>query len=755
MRMIFRIARKELELLFYSPMAWLLLLCFLVQMGIAFCGFYSHLLLNVEQYGRSTGASNLVFLSQRGMWYTIISMLNLYIPLLTMGVVGREFSNGSIKLLYSSPVKNSQIIFGKYLALVVYALVLIGTSLIYVVYAGCTIEGFEWGWILTGWLGVFLLACTYMAVGLFISSLTSYQLVAALCTFLVLAGLSIVGNFGQHYELIRDITHWLSIARRADPFILGMLCTEDVLYFPIMSAMFLTFAIIRLRAVRQHLPFYSVMLKNIGVVVVVCVLALITSQPIFKGYKDMTKTQRNTLLPVSQEIVKQLDGGLNITAYVNVIAPFYDDVRYPSFVLEQRKIFEKYTRFKPEIKLDIVYYYAELEEERKRGAYDKRSAWEQAREVCERDGLDSTKLLDKIAIDKIVDLSEEDYRIVWQIKRENGDWEWLRHFYYGGPRMPQEGEITMALKRLVVDMPKMAFVEGQEERSILDESVMGYSRVGNDKKSVTSLWNQGFDIAQISLESPVPDDITLLVMAAPRELLTETEWRNLTLYLDRGDDMLLLLEPEYREITNEWTHELLGVEVTPLLVQERKIEPQVLVCPTTEEARKKLYRLTKAVCLPMGGGIEVVANRGFELFPIATCDGWTELETSDFLDDMVCFNSEAGEVKKQFNTLLGLHRVKNGKKQRIIVVGDVDCLSNGELGTHRNNGTNNTGLVISLCNWLSDGEAPINVNRMPSPEVNVHVTERSYKFMRGVFVFAVPLCVLGLYLFVWLRRRSR
>ena len=304
-------------------------------------------------------------------------------------------------------------------------------------------------------------------------------------------------------------------------------------------------------------------------------------------------------------------------------------------------------------------------------------------------------------------------------------------------------------------MPKMAFVEGQEERSILDESVMGYSRVGNDKKSVTSLWNQGFDIAQISLESPVPDDITLLVMAAPRELLTETEWRNLTLYLDRGDDMLLLLEPEYREITNEWTHELLGVEVTPLLVQERKIEPQVLVCPTTEEARKKLYRLTKAVCLPMGGGIEVVANRGFELFPIATCDGWTELETSDFLDDMVCFNSEAGEVKKQFNTLLGLHRVKNGKKQRIIVVGDVDCLSNGELEMRRNNVTYNSGLIISLCNWLSDGEAPINVNRMPSPEVNVHVTEGSYKFMQGLFVFAIPLCVLGLYFFVWLRRRSR
>ena len=755
MRMIFRIARKELELLFYSPMAWLLLLCFLVQTGIMFSGIYSHLLLNVEQYGRTTMASNLVFFGERGMWFTIVNMLSLYIPLLTMGIVGKEFTSGSIKLLYSSPVKNSQIILGKYVALVVFAFILVGTSLIHVIYAWCTIEGFEWGWVLTGWLGVFLLVCTYMAVGLFISSLASYQLVAALCTFLVLAGLGMIGNVGQHYDWIREITHWLGISKRVYPFIAGILCSEDLIYFPVISAMFLTFAIIRLHAVRQHLSFYSTALKNLGVVCVVCLVAIVTSQPMFKWYKDTTKTQRNTLLPVSQDIVKQLDGGLSITAYVNVIAPFYGDIRYPGFILEQRDIFEQYTRFKPEIKLNTVYYYAELEEERKRGAYDKKSAWELAKEVCARDGLDSTKLLDKVGIDKIVDLSGEDYRIVWQIKRENGDAEWLRYFYYGGSRIPREGEITMALKRLVKDMPKIAFVTGQAERSIMDESVIGYSSVGNDKKSRVSLWNQGFDIEEVTLEQPIREDISLLVMAEPRRELTLIEQQNLKSYIDRGGDMLLLVEPEYKEATNPWTRELLGIEVTPLVVQDRVIEPQILVATTTESAQNVLYRLSKAICIPGGGGIEVVEKKGFEVFPIAICEGWTELETVDFVDDTVRFNPEIGEINKQFDVILGLHRKIENKEQRIVIVGDADCISNNENKIRRNNGTYNGGLIISLCNWLSDGEAPINVNRPVSPEQNVNVTEKSYQFMKVLFVYILPLLVLGMYVFLWLRRRCR
>ena len=360
MRMIFRIARKELEVLFYSPIAWLLLLCYIIQSGISFCDTYEYFLQTVRQHGGFLYASNFAFVrdgfDSQGLLPKIMRLLTFYIPFLTMGIIGREMTSGSIKLLYSSPVRNYQIILGKYAALVVFALILTGTSFINIIYGWCTIDYFEIKWVLAGWLGTFLLACTYLAIGLFISSLTSYQLIAAIVTIMVLGLLSIVGDYGQEYAWVRDITYWLSMRGRTETFIQGMICSEDVIYFLIVPAMFLSFAIIRLKAVRQGIPFWQTALKNVGVIVIVCLLAIVTSRPACKFYYDATATKRNTILSVSQDIVSQLDGGLSLTCYVNILAPYYSaDFQYPGFEMKQREIFEKYTRFKPETKLNIVY----------------------------------------------------------------------------------------------------------------------------------------------------------------------------------------------------------------------------------------------------------------------------------------------------------------------------------------------------------------------------------------------------------------
>ena len=665
MRMIFRIARKELEVLFYSPIAWLLLLCYIIQSGISFCNTYEHFLLTVRQYGGFLHASSFAFVregsSSQGLLPQIMRLLTFYVPFLTMGIIGREMTSGSIKLLYSSPVRNYQIILGKYTALVIFAFILTGTSFINIIYGWCTIDHFEIKWILAGWLGLFLLACTYMAVGLFISSLTSYQLIAAIVTIMVLGLLDIVGDYGQQYDWVRDITHWLSMRGRTETLIKGMICSKDLLYFPIVSAMFLAFAIIRLKAVRQGIPFWQTALKNMGVIALVCVAAIITSRPACKFYYDATATKRNTILPVSQNIVNQLNGGLSLTCYVNILAPHYkDEFQYPKFVMKQREIFEQYTRFKPEIKLNLVYYYAEIAEEKAMGHYEQKSAHQRAMEICKRDGLDSTRLNTKEDIDRMVDLSEEGYVTIWQIERENGQKQWLRAYYWGGQRIPTEAEITMALKRFVMDMPLMAFVTGHGERSITDEYPLGYSYVGNNKKVKTSLWNQGFDITRISLGQPVPAEVSVLTIPDPREAFSPEEEKHLREFIDRGGNLLLLVEPDFRDVYNPMLRNLLGVEVTPKVVESRTIEPQILASTTTAEARNALWRLSRKLSMPVAGGVEVVEDKGFQLFPIATTDttyrAWTELETTDFVDDTVRFNPQAGEISKRFTTALGLTR---------------------------------------------------------------------------------------------------
>ena len=64
-------------------------------------------------------------------------------------------------------------------------------------------------------LGLYLLVCAYAAIGLFMSSITSYQVVAAMGTLAVLAVLNFVGDMWQDIDFVRDITYWLAINGRA------------------------------------------------------------------------------------------------------------------------------------------------------------------------------------------------------------------------------------------------------------------------------------------------------------------------------------------------------------------------------------------------------------------------------------------------------------------------------------------------------------------------------------------------------------
>ena len=133
MKMIRKIAKKELQLLFYSPIAWFLLVVFVIQTASIFTGQYSEFLYRNEWGGGKQFMPSFVLFSQ--IWGAVSGYLYYYIPLLTMGLVSRELSSGSIKLLYSSPVTNSQIILGKYLSMLAYAGVLCGVLFIYVLLA--------------------------------------------------------------------------------------------------------------------------------------------------------------------------------------------------------------------------------------------------------------------------------------------------------------------------------------------------------------------------------------------------------------------------------------------------------------------------------------------------------------------------------------------------------------------------------------------------------------------------------------------
>ena len=356
-RQTFRVAKIELSSMFYSPVAWLVLIIFALLIGYDYANVFDSQLRAQSLGSGLWNVSSAIYNSwMTGILKPILRNLYLYIPLITMGLMSREYQSGSIKLLYSSPVKNSSIIFGKYLAMMCYGAALMSIIGLNVLFSWLTVENFQISMLLVGMLGIYLLILAYSAIGLFMSTLTAYQVVAAVGTLAVLAVLNFIGDVGQGIDFVRDITFWLSIYGRSISFIEGLLPSADVMYFLIVIGLFLSLSVLKLNTEKKIMSLRTKILKYSTIIVTALLLGYLTSLPEAKLYYDGTYTKSNTLSPESQEVMEKLTQPLTITTYVNILAPDY----FAGLPFNRNwdfERFERYVRFKPDIKMKYVYYY--------------------------------------------------------------------------------------------------------------------------------------------------------------------------------------------------------------------------------------------------------------------------------------------------------------------------------------------------------------------------------------------------------------
>lgn len=374
-----------------------------------------------------------------------------------------------------------------------------------------------------------------------------------------------------------------------------------------------------------------------------------------------------------------------------------------------------------------------------------RLAWEKTRKLCEREDLDSTILK---TIDDVHDLSEEGYTFIRQIERENGQKTWLRVYNRGGAVQPTEAEVSVALKRMIMKLPKIGFVTGHGERGMEDRTPYGYQLVASNKKMQTSVWNQGFDVEKVNLDSTVPDDIHILIIADPREAFTPEEEERLKNYIDRGDHLFFLGEPRHREAVNPMLQRLFGVELTSTLAVDSNrssLPADVLACEPTRVGRETMRRLRSSgvVVMPTVAGVEVMENREYATFSVVQTDTAPTCRT------------EAGEISKVFATVLGLTRKVGDKEQRVMIAGDADCLANNEFTERRGIGGHNENLLLGGCAWMSYGEAPLEMYRPRSMDDEICLSERGYSVIRWCIHWGLPLFVFVCGVIVWLKRRRR
>ncbi len=776
MKMIFKIARMELQKMFYSPIAWLILVVFSIQAGIVLMRLSNMTVVNAGLGYATSNLTTILFTGMSGVLNRMQNSLYLYIPLLTMGLLSHEFSSGSIKLLYSAPISNKQIVLGKFVSMMMFGLVLMFILFLVAIFGVIVIKDFDFPLVLTAMLGLYLMICAYAAVGLFVSSLTSYQIVAAIGTFALLFVLSFIGTTWQDIEFVRDITYWLSINGRSDTLIRGLISSEDILYFVLVSGLFITFTILRLKSLREKSPKYISVLRYVSVFILVSAIGFISTLPSLSVYYDATTTKINTLTPNSQEVISKLKGKVKITTYVNIFDSnfWYGAPANQKFDMSR---YEQYMRFYPNMDLEYKYYYALPVEEQALKSYNKRfkgltiqQALEKASNLSE---VDSKLFKPADAYLSEIDLNAELNRCVSKVTDEEGNTTYLR-FYNDMTRVPKESQITAAFKKLTEKLPLVGFIKGHEERDINTNDSRGYSLLAKEKNFRYALINNGFDFTELELSKPVDRNISILIIADAKTAFSEVELKNLNDYIDRGGNLVIACDLKRQDIMNPLV-ERFGVTFLPgQIVEHNKGYSMDLVTSTvTEEGQKIAYQFESIgdktpVMMPGAVSINYDENGLFAYTPVLVSDtvhniasidsvgSWNELLTTDFIDDIAKYDANAGDMAGPQVTALALHRKTNGKEQRIMLLGDADCFCNGELSTNRKGyRAQNFKMGTGMFYWLSNDEVPIDVRRPQLTDNKMFLEKSNMTFLNILYKVIIPALFALTFLIIRLRRNSR
>ncbi len=235
MRNIWALIKKEFKAYFVSPIAYVLLTVFLILVGYFFFSLTAAFNIQSMHYSRYQGGTGTGMdvgeMIIRPLLYNMSIILLLVMPMITMRMYSEEKKEGTLELLLTSPLTNTELIMGKFLAGIAVYLLMIGLSAF--LPAILFIFGNPDPWpIMAGYLGIFLMGATFISVGCLASSLTENQIVAAVITFGVLLLLWVVG-WVKHFigPEIGEVFAYISIMEHFEDFAKGIIDSKHVVYY--------------------------------------------------------------------------------------------------------------------------------------------------------------------------------------------------------------------------------------------------------------------------------------------------------------------------------------------------------------------------------------------------------------------------------------------------------------------------------------------------------------------------------------------
>src|SRR4030065_2696537 len=244
MRNFYLIAKKELYSYFSSPVAYVVITIFLVITGYYFYNLlasFSTLSFQASTNPAIAQQQNLVNITEtvvRPLFGNISMIMLLMMPLLTMRLFSEEKKSGTIELLLTYPVTDMEVIIGKFIAcFVVFLLMLLLTATfpaLLILFGEPEI-----GPTITGYIGLILTGAAFISLGIFTSSLTENQIIAATLSFGVLILFFMMGtSVSLMGPTIGNIMMHISLIGHLEGFAKGIVDTTDIIYYFLFIVLF-------------------------------------------------------------------------------------------------------------------------------------------------------------------------------------------------------------------------------------------------------------------------------------------------------------------------------------------------------------------------------------------------------------------------------------------------------------------------------------------------------------------------------------
>jgi len=450
----------------------------------------------------------------------------------------------------------------------------------------------------------------------------------------------------------------------------------------------------------------SLRINNVSFVLlllaIMALLAWLSTQYVYQA--DWTQNARHTLTAPSQAVLKQLPQSIQITAYIE------DDEMSRKLISD---LIRKYQREKPDIDLRFI---------------------------------DPYTVPDKI---KALNLKMTPQGELFAALEFNydGRTEHIQQLI----QFLTEQELSSALQRLARNQKhKIAFLQGHGERNPRGQANHDLSLWTQE------LQNTGLEVHTLNLsqQTAIPDDIRALIIASPQVNLLDGEAQVIADYVQQGGNVLWMLEPNEPLYGLDPVAAIFNLTITPgVLVDPVSLvgsnNPGMVVLPAYSHITPHVIvaGFQQDTLFPNVTALYAEPPEDWDISNVLTTvpDVWSEISE---LKGEIRFD-EGQDIDGALAVGIALSRDIDSIQQRVMILGDGDFISNTFIG---NGG--NLELSLRIMNWLIQDDSFIDIPLQTTDETKFNLSSETFNLLAFFFVIVLPVSLLIIGMWIWLKRRK-